>query len=206
MNCVIFFLFLHQSLALADVWNRIVAKVNDEVITLHELNEEIKKLTGVDPDDLERQNNEKYLETRRRVLDFMIDKKIANDKISELGINVTDKDVDKAIEVIKKDHQLTQGQLLVKLKKDGFTYESWRENIKTQIERSRLLNYEVESKIIITEEQLREYYDKHSKEFNRGEKVHLATILLRIKNPQNQNEVHAVQQKMRLILKKICST
>ena len=41
---------LHQ--VSADTWNRVVAIVNDDVITLHELNKKIKEMTGLNPDEI----------------------------------------------------------------------------------------------------------------------------------------------------------
>jgi len=73
----------------AEICNRIVAVVNDEVITLHELNEKIKELTGIESSDLKNQDKEGFIEARRKVLDLLIDEKIALDKSKELGIEVT---------------------------------------------------------------------------------------------------------------------
>ena len=41
------------------------------------------------------------------------------------------------------------------------TMEAYRDKIKEQILRARLVNYEVKSKIVITEEEIRAYYNSH---------------------------------------------
>ncbi len=103
----------------SEIFNRVVAVVNDEVITLHELNQKIKEMTGLTPEDLRLRGEETYLQTRRRVLELLIDDRIAQEKIQELGINVASRQIDEAIEKIKQDNQWTHEDLMAKLKKSG---------------------------------------------------------------------------------------
>jgi peptidyl-prolyl cis-trans isomerase SurA len=184
----------------AEISNRVVAKVNNEVITLHELNKKIKELTGSEPADLKMQDEEKYLEVRRKILDLLIDERIAREKIRELGIEVTPGEVDAAIERVKKDHYLTHEDLIAGLKKQGITYELYRENIKGELERMQLINFEVKSKIVIREEKIRDYHDEHKDEFMTEEKVHLATILLSGEDVSPQDERDPLFQKAKEIL------
>jgi len=191
---IFFFLFGNVSV-FAEVLNRIVAIVNSDVITLYELNAKIKELTGRQPNDLKNQNMEGYLKARRQVLDLLIDEKLARDKIQELGINVSPKEVESAIEKIKKDNNLTDEDLETSLKKQGLTYESYRKNIKSELEQIRLISFEVKSKIIIEDEEIKEYYEKHKDEFTSKEKIHLAAIILTRGNPSNQDKTIALHRK-----------
>ena len=72
----------------AEIQNRVVAIVNNEVVTLHELNTRIRELTGIPPSELKRKSEEVYLEARRKVLDDLIDQKIALEKIKADGIKM----------------------------------------------------------------------------------------------------------------------
>lgn len=196
---VIFCLFGNLSVS-AEVLNRIVAIVNNDIITLYELNAKIKQLTGLQPNDLRNQDMEGYLKTRRQVLDLLIDEKLASDKIQELGIDVSPKEVEAAIEKIKKDNNLTDEDLKTSLKKQGVTYESYRENIKSELERIRLISFEVKSKIIIEEEEIKEYYEKHKDEFTSKERIHLAAITLTRGNPSNQDETISLHREAEEII------
>ena len=171
--------FWSPSKVVAETSNRVVAIVNDEVITLYELNGRMKDLTGLDPADMRLRNEQQYLEARRKILNSLIEEKLTLGKIQELKVNVTSKRVDAAIETIKRNNGLTQEDLIDGLKKRGITYESYRETVKTQIERMELINFEVKSKIIIREKDIRAYYDKHKEEFVVKGKVHLAIIVLK---------------------------
>jgi peptidyl-prolyl cis-trans isomerase SurA len=196
---VFFFLFGNVSV-FAEVLNRIVAIVNSDVITLYELNAKIKQLTGRQPNDLRNQNMEGYLKARRQVLDLLIDEKLARDKIQELGINVSPKEVESAIEKIKKDNNLTDEDLKTSLKKQGLTYESYRKNIKSELEQIRLISFEVKSKIIIEDEEIKEYYEKHKDEFTSKERIHLAAIILTRGNPSNQDKTIPLHRKAEEII------
>jgi peptidyl-prolyl cis-trans isomerase SurA len=180
-----------------------VAIVNNEVITLHELNNKIKEMTGVEQDILRRQDEKKYLDARREILKLLIDEKISSEKIRELGIDVEDGEVDAAIERIKKDNYWTHEDLLAELERKGMDYESYRISIKQQIERMRLINFAVKSKIIIREEKLRDYYEEHKDKFESPEKLHLAIILLKQESRSNQDPTGPVYGKAKEILLKL---
>ena len=147
-----FFVFIASMTAFsasAETSNRVVAIVNSDVITLYELNKRIEEITGKTLDEITAEDEKASLETRRQVLELLIDEKIAQEKIRELGLKVSQSQIDAAIEDIKKSSNLTQEDLTAELKKQGISYEKYREMIKINLERSSLINYEVNSKIII---------------------------------------------------------
>ncbi|RLC31962.1 MAG: hypothetical protein DRH37_01790 [Deltaproteobacteria bacterium] len=176
-------LFLDDGPAIsARICNRIVAIVNDEVITLHELNRKIKEVSGVDPSELESRDREGFMKVRRQIIDMMIDEKLAEDKVKELEIEVTPKEIDAAVERIKQRNHWTQEDLITGLNNEGITFEQYRKNLKKQLEQIRLIEYEVKSKIIIRDETIKKYYEDHLDQFRSNERVRLATILL-LKSP-----------------------
>jgi len=207
-SLILFFagiILLFYSPVSGEICNRVVAIVNDEVVTLYELNTRMQAVTGIPSEKLKNKSEKMYLETRRKVLDDLIDQKIALEKIKELKIKVTDKEVDQTIERIKTDNQLTQEDLVAELKEQGSSYESYRESVKRELERIRLINYEVKSKIIIREEEIEEYYNTHRDEFTSEGRVRLALIFLKQKDPADKDEARSLYQKARDILSMIKS-
>jgi len=162
----------------AEICNRIVAAVNDEIVTLYELNGKIKELTGSEPIALENQDKARFIEARRNVLDLLIDEKISHDMIVELGIEVTPKEVDASIEQIKARNNWTQEDLTSGLEKQGISYENYRQKMKKEMEQMRLIDFEIKSKIIIRDDSIKEYYETHLDKYKSEEKVRLAIILL----------------------------
>ncbi len=179
------FLFGPQRVS-AQIFNRVVAIVNDDVITLYELNQRIRKLTGSTAEDLRDRDERVYLETRRQILELMINEKCAQEKVRELGIKIRPEQLDAAIENIKNRHRWTQEDLMAMLKQEGITYEEYRERVSAELERIELINHQVKSKIIIREEQIAQYYEENIKEFGSEETVQLAGIFLILKNPEDE--------------------
>jgi len=202
--CILIIFFacttLNYSSVSGEIQNRVVAIVNDEVVTLYELNTRMRELTGLSPAELKNKSEGMFLNTRRKILNELIDRKIALEKIKELEIRVTTKEVDQAIERVKEDNELTQEGLIRELKEQGSNYESYREAIKIELERMRLINYEVKSKIMIREEEVKEYYHQHKDEFSSEGKVRLALIFLKQNDPADKNEALALNQKAQEIL------
>ncbi len=185
----------------AKICNRIVAFVNDDIITLHELRNKIKEMTGIEPESIK--NREKYLQVRRYVLQTLIDEKITHAKAKELGITITDAEIDNEIERIKKDNNLTQEQLLENLKSQGISYESFRKKIRHDIEQMRLTQFEINSKIVISEEAIQKYYEEHKDEFKTGNRVHLATIILIQQDSSNREETMSLYKTADVIMARL---
>ncbi len=196
----LFFLILLMSLWLeplfaAEVCNRVVAVVNNDVITLYELNNRIKEMTGSPPEELMQKNEPMFRDAQRKILELLIDEKIAQAKIKELGIKVADRQVDNFLEKMKRDNQWTQEDLVAGLEKEGLSYEKYRERVRRDIERAQLIEYEVRSKIIIRDEVIQKYYEDHRGTFGVAEKVQLAGIFLMRKNMKSEEEMRELYRK-----------
>ena len=186
-------IFLPSHLS-AEIENRIVATVNSDIITLHELKTSIRRLTGVGAADLKKRDEKRFYEVRSAVLDNLINERLTEQQIVTLGITVTEKEVDEAIEKVKKENHLTQEELDHSLRWEGITLEGYKQKIKKEIERLRLVNYEVKSKIIITEEDAKSFYQQHSKDYRVDYRVKLARIFLKADNPNNDTEIDRVHE------------
>jgi peptidyl-prolyl cis-trans isomerase SurA len=202
------FLILAASLWLeplyaAEVCNRVVAVVNNDVITLYELNNRIREMTGTAPQELQQKNQAMYLDAQHKILEMLIDEKIAQAKIKELRIQVSDRQVDNYLEKLKRDNQWTQEDLVAGLEKEGLSYEKYRERIKRDIERSQLIEYEVRSKIIIRDEAIEKYYEANKGTFGVAEKVQLAGIFLMRKNMKSEEEMRDLYKKAQDISAKL---
>jgi peptidyl-prolyl cis-trans isomerase SurA len=187
----------------AETCNRVVAIVNDDVITLHELNKKMKEVTGLAPEDLRFQDEERYLETRREVLELIINDRIAQEKIRELGIQVNEEQVDSAIERVKSDNKLTQEDLVAGLKREGMSYEKYRQKIKRDLEIYKLINFEVKSKIIVRDEDIVTYYEENKDKFSSEGQVRLAGIFLIREDQEDKGELDELTKKGEDILARL---
>lgn len=200
---LMFFLVFMCSYVRGELLNRVVAIVNDDLITLYELNKAIKERIGFDPIKMKEASPEDYLQARSLVLEQLINEKLTEEKIKELNIRVSSKEIDETIERIKSSNHWTHEDLLERLKEKGITYEKYRENIKKEIQKLKLINLEVKSKIIIREEQIEDYYKKHKDRFKVDEKVHIAVIFLKRNKPYSREELNSLYRKGEMILEKL---
>jgi peptidyl-prolyl cis-trans isomerase SurA len=173
----------------SEIANRVVATVNSDIITLYELNRTIERVTGLSVSNLRLQDEGRFYQIRGAVLNNLINEKVTEQQTRKLGIKVTERDIDEAIERVKRENRVTQEELLSGLRSEGITLKEYKERVKREIERSRLVDYEVKSKIVITEEDVRNYYQNHVEQFSEGHKVKLARILLKTKNPADKAEL-----------------
>jgi peptidyl-prolyl cis-trans isomerase SurA len=144
----------------AELVDKVVAVVNGEVITNIELEQALQGVNNrirqsVPPAELENA----LANAREKTLDEMIEGLLIVQKARELKIDVSNEEITLAIERIAGDNGLTPDQLYEEMKKSNIREEEYRLKVGNQIRRSKLLNYEVRSRIVISEEKARHYYD-----------------------------------------------
>jgi peptidyl-prolyl cis-trans isomerase SurA len=150
----------------AELVDRILAYVNDDIITLSELNERTNALVA------SRQQNpflgEQELsleEMRRNMLNRLIDERLASQEISRLKISVSEEAVDREIARILKENRLTQETLEAELRKEERTITDLRQQINEGLEQRKLVSREVQSKTVITDEIVEAYYQSNPEDF-----------------------------------------
>lgn len=191
----------------AELADRIVAAVNDDVITLSELNEAIepyvRKIREAQyPQEVERKM---LFKLREDILNKMIDQKLTDQETERLHVSVDDKDVDQHIEQVKREHFLTDEELRKSLAAEGYSLEEYHKQIKEQILRIKLINIKVKSKIAVTEKDIRDYYEKHKEDYQGVRKYHLRTILIKAPASANVDQNKAARDKIKSIAKKLKS-
>lgn len=161
------------------VIDRVAATVNGEVITLGELVER----SGDDYKKAEAQAAGPDREVARkkalrRAFDAVLAEKLLAAQAAELGMEATDAQVDAAIEDIKKRNGLDEAGLDVALGQQGLDRESFRKQVKGNLEAYNLIGYKVRSRVKVTDEDLRTYYQRHAGDFAGEDEVHVRHIFL----------------------------
>ena len=188
-----------------EVVDRIVAVVNDEIILLSELNRELKpyeekiKESGY---PLEKQR-EMLFKIREDMINHLVDQKLTDKEIERLKIQVSDKEVDSAIERIKEDKFITDEELIDGLASEGMTMEDYRKKIEEQILRSKLVTYQVKSKIVITKEDIEACYKRDIEKYSGETKYHLSNIIMKVPPSASESEKLEVKKRMESILSRL---
>jgi peptidyl-prolyl cis-trans isomerase SurA len=186
----------------AEVIDRIVAVVNDDIILLSELDESFKPYAdrimalGYSLDEERRT----LFNIREEILNQLIDQKLTDQQIKRSKITVSDNEIDKAIERLKEANLFTDEELREMLKAEGLTMEEYRKRIKDQILRAKLVNFEIKSKIVITKEDIESYYKSHSDKYSKIKEYRLSNIIMKVPSFASEEEKLGVLEKMEMAL------
>lgn len=187
--------------------DRVVAVVNNEIIALSDLQEIYKPFAEkVKTMDYSAEEESQILEkARQEMLDELINQKLAVQETRKQGITVSDGEVDLAIEQIIRDNAIPRDVFVEELAKEGFTLDEYREKIRERILRSRLLNLEIRSKVIITRKDVENYYKENIDEYQGKNRYHLRYIVMLtpdIMRPEDKEEVRKRMEKVHALLEK----
>ena len=165
------------------VVDRVVAVVNEEIITLSDLQREeaLKKRDAVRDD--------------RLVLEDMIDRKLQMAAAKRSGVDVTDKELDDALSDIMKRNSMDTLQLSVALAKEGLTLEQYREELREQITLSRLFNKFVRSSVNVDEAEARAFYQNNPKTFTLPEEIRVRRIFLAMPDKATPVQAATIKEK-----------
>ena len=163
------------------VLDRIVAVVNNEVITRADLDERYRFTTL----QLKQQGTplppREVLE--KQILDRLITDHVQLQLARETGLRVDDSELDRALQRIAQENKLTPEQLRASLEKDAIPFPRFREEIRKEITLSRLRQREVDSRIVVSEGEIESFISVQQGLAGRGEQFNISHILVTV--PEN---------------------
>jgi len=188
------FSFLLSSSIFALTLDRIVAKVNADVITLMMLEDRVagflNKMKAAGSVDKQLEKNK----LKKTVLDGMIAEKLQIQEAEKLGMVVTEEDLQKALDDIYKKNNITSEQFEIILTNEGSNFDDYKKIIRDQILVSRMVQMQVGSAAAVGERSVRKYYRKNKKNFWVPEKMILSHILF-ISGSDSSDKVRQLQEK-----------
>jgi parvulin-like peptidyl-prolyl isomerase len=190
----------------AEVVDKIIAVVNDEIITLYEFNtafEPYRKnientYKGDDKEAVIKQTREAFLQ---RLIDNMLIEQEA--KKSGAGIIVKDEEIMEVLQDMSNKQKMSMQDFLKSLAKEGNSIESVKKEIRGQMMRARLLRREVKSKILVSDEEIGEYYNKNRQDYEGKETVRIKQLLLLLPPNANKTVIATVQNEALQLHKRV---
>ena len=189
----------------AEVIDRIVAVVNDDIITHFELQRSLRPYVekidglGYSPE----KKHQMLFKVREEMLNKIIDEKIEDQQIKRYKITVGEAEIDQTIERIKEANYYTDEELRSALAMEGLTMDEYRDRLRKEMLRSKLVNLEVKSKIVITKEDVKSYYDSHPEKYGGKKQYHLRHIIMQVNSFVSDAEKLKIKQKMQSVLEKL---
>ncbi len=174
-------LLLTPLFGFAATLDRVLVVVNDDVITESEFNRELARVRR----DLRSRNvqipSERAL--ARQALERMVEKRVQMQRAEQAGIRVSEESINNAIELIARQNGHSVQQLRTELQADGITFEDFRMQVVSELTIRRLREREVNSKVIITDDEIQTLVDAGQSPATLDVEYNLSHILL----PVDQN-------------------
>ena len=172
------------SYAETKVVDRIYAQVNEDIITLSDINRKMElvrrelaeQFTG---DELENAVKEE----KGKVLDVLVEEKLLVQKAIELGIDAdVEPKVSAEIQNIMKRYNIDSMDAFEEaLEKQGNNLRDFREQIRNQIMADDIVHMFVRSRITIMQNEVERYYNQHAAEYATPEELSLSEIIVTVK-------------------------
>ncbi len=141
--------------------DRIAAVVNDEVITLTELEQKLQRSIQ----QLRRRVGKGRLPSRkilrRQLLERMILNRIQLQRAQERDIQISAQALDKAVSRIAQQNGLSMDRFRRVLSRRGVDYADYRQKLREKLRRERLINQAVRSQVHVTDEEVASFLARH---------------------------------------------
>jgi len=160
--------------------DKVLAIINNEMITLSDYKKYNKEMGNIEND----------VNVDQNILKQLIEEKIILLETEKKGIEVTQNEIKLAIEEFKKENNLTDEELEDILKDEKISLNDFKNNLRNKIKIAKLIQSEVDSKIIITEKEISDYYEKNKTNFIESPlSILIKAIFLKIKENASVTEL-----------------
>ena len=173
--------------------DRIIAVVNQEVITQFELSARMQRVTR----ELQQRNtplpDREVLE--RQLVERMITERVQLQRATELGLRVDDQQLDQTVARVAENNKMSVEQFESALARDGIPIQKFREELRSEIVISRLCDREVDNRISISENEVDLYITEQADSKETASEYELSHIVLRV--PDQASPEQAERQRGR---------
>lgn len=186
----------------AAVVDRIVAVVNEDVITMYDLQTLLRPMVqSVKDKRMPPEREAQALEQlRAEMLNNLIDTKLTEQEVKRYNITITEEEVTNYIRQIMQRRSATEEQLRGALAEQGMTMDEYRKEVKLQLQRTKLVNREVRSKVVVTEAEIKAYYEKNKAKYGGGTQYHLWNLFVKLPAQASEANRAAAQNLLEEVL------
>ena len=181
--------------------DRIVAVVNDEVITLYELKSRVAQA--------ERQLKAQKVQLppadilEKQMLERMITDRVQIQMAKETSVRVDDLTLERAIARIAESNRMSVGDFRAALEKDGVSWSKFREEVRNEMTVVRLREREVDSRIQVSDAEIDNFLASGEKPGAGSEQYLVSHILLRAPDQAGPEQLQRLQARAEEIVAKL---
>lgn len=170
--------------------DKVVAVVNDEVITLSEIHKEGKPLIQRIREELSEDTRARQMQiTQRQILDALILRRLQLQEAKKEKVVVEQSEVTATIEQIKKERGLTNAQFTEALARENLTLEELRTRVWEQLTVDRLITRKVRTSIVVSDEEVARYSETQADGFQQTASMRIRHIFIGIPREPSPEDV-----------------
>jgi peptidyl-prolyl cis-trans isomerase SurA len=139
----------------------------------------------------------------RETLEQFITDKLMETEVRESGITITDAEVNRYIETVKQNNHLSDDELKAALSREGQTLASYKTSVKTEMEKSEVIERQVKRKVSVSDEDVERYYKLNAKKYRLNDRARIRHILLPLKENAPAEDVERETVKAKELYAKI---
>ncbi len=193
--------FSHLSFAQINFIDRIAVIVEDGIIMESEVNEALEAAI----DNLKKSNNQ--IPPREFLFNGVIEKLVMDEillqKANRFGIRVGDQELNEALISIANQENLNLKEFKEKIEREGNTFKSFRSNVKKEIIIRRVQSGLVRPKIVISDQEIRNYINSSEGESLISTEYKIDQILLKVSNNSGNSSYANTSMKAKKIIEEI---
>jgi len=175
--------------------DRVVASVDGEPITMHEVKDfAAQHGRPISGDDFANS------QTAKETVKALIGEKLLEQEVKKYEDKIDEGQVDKYIQQLRQDKHLTDAQFREQLQASGMSYDELRKRARLDLEKAMMIQQEVREKIEVPDSEIQAAYDAHKADFTvTKERLKLAQILIAIPPNATPQQVAAAQKKADMV-------
>jgi peptidyl-prolyl cis-trans isomerase SurA len=173
------------------ILDRVVAVVNNDIITLSDLQREEALRKGSTKTD------------ERQLLEDMIDRKLQLAAAKRAGMDVTDKELADAVADVMKRNSMDSKQFEEALAKEGITFEQYKSELREQMTLSRMFSKYVRSGITVDEAEVRAYYERNRSSYLLPEEIRLRQIYFPLPEAATPAQIDDMKSKAQVVYERV---
>lgn len=179
--------------------DRIIAVVDQSVVTEQELIDRIKSITS----QIEKRGGELPAKDvlQKQVLERLIVDSLQLQLAAQTGIKVDDGQLDKTLERIAEQNKMSLAEFKKVLQADGVSFIKFREDIRSEITLSRLREREVDNRVTISEGEVDNYLTTQASRTGEQDDFDISHILIRLPEDATPEDLQKARAKTEEMLK-----
>jgi len=174
----------------ADMIERVVAVVNDKAVFLSDLRRRAAPFLETIATQVPKpQRKEQIARLYDKLLGQLVEDELIAQSARKMAVSISRLEIDQAIGNVRSQNGMSDEQFWTAVESQGFTKKGYRQDVRKQLLRLKVINQRVRARVHIGEEQIREAYAERLRRTRRHQRFHAAHVFIGLQPEASATEV-----------------